>query len=93
MDEKVVKQFTEEEVNRIQELRDRVLTINTRLGEIELNIHELESAFEDLKNQKTILIQEHKTLQQDEQKLGDELRDKYGQGTYDITTNQFTPAQ
>lgn len=93
MDEKVVKQFTEEEVSRIQELRDRVLTINTRLGEIELNIHELESAFEDLKNQKTILIQEHKTLQQDEQKLGDELRDKYGQGTYDITTNQFTPAQ
>ena len=93
MDEKVVKQFTEEEVNRIQELRDRVLTINTRLGEIELNIHELESAFEDLKNQKTILIQEHKTLQQDEQKLGDELRDKYGQGTYDITTNEFTPAQ
>ena len=84
MEEKVVKQFTEEEVNKIQELRERVLSVNTQLGEVEINIYELDEAFATLKEQKQNLIQEYKKLQQEETKLGSELRDKYGEGTYDL---------
>lgn len=93
MEEKVVKQFTEEEVNKIQELRERVLSVNTQLGEVEINIYELDEAFATLKEQKQNLIQEYKKLQQQERELGNELRDKYGEGTYEISSNEFTPAQ
>ena len=93
MNETTVKQFTEEEVNKIQELRQRVLSVNTQLGEVEINIHGLDEAFENLKEQKNNLIQEYKKLQQEETKLGSELRDKYGEGTYDLASNEFTPAQ
>ena len=93
MEEKVVKQFTDEEVGKVKELQQRVLSINTQLGEVELSIYGLEETFERLKKQKQDLIQEYKKIQEEEDKLGQELRDKYGEGTYEISSNTFTPAQ
>jgi len=46
MEEKTIVQFTQEEVNNIQEFQQRVLTTNTRIGEIELLIHGLEQDFQ-----------------------------------------------
>ena len=57
MEEKVVKQFTDEEVGKVKELQQRVLSINTQLGEVELSIYGLEETFERLKKQKQDLIQ------------------------------------
>jgi hypothetical protein len=39
------------------------------------------------------LISEYGNLRVKETELGKRLREKYGEGTYDITTNQFTPIQ
>lgn len=86
-------QFTEEEVNKIQEFQQKVLTINTQIGEIELQIHGLEETFQELKKTKQTLIQEYSNLRQSELELSGELKEKYGEGTYDITTNQFTPSK
>ena len=91
MEEKTVVQFTQEEVNKIQEFQQRVITTNTRIGEIELQIHGLEKEFQELKNEKQSLINGYTTLRQEEMELSAELKEKYGEGTYDITTNQFTP--
>ena len=93
MSETLVKQFTEEEINKINELRQRVLTINTRIGEIEILVHQLESEFQSLKNEKETLFQSYSELQTEESKLANELREKYGEGTYDIGTNTFTPSK
>ena len=93
MEEKTVVQFTQEEVNKIQEFQQRVITTNTRIGEIELQIHGLEKEFQELKNEKQSLINGYTTLRQEEMELSAELKDKYGEGTYDITTNQFTPTK
>ena len=93
MSETLVKQFTEEEINKINELRQRVLTINTRIGEIEILVHQLESEFQKLKNEKETLFQSYSELQSEELKLANELREKYGEGTYDIGTNTFTPSK
>ena len=93
MSETLVKQFTEEEINKINELRQRVLTINTRIGEIEILVHQLESEFQSLKNEKEALFQSYSELQTEESKLANELREKYGEGTYDIGTNTFTPSK
>ena len=93
MEEKTVIQFTQEEVAKIQEFQQRVLTTNTRIGEIELQIHGLEQEFQSLKNEKQTLINEYSNLRQEEMELGTELREKYGEGTYDINSNQFTPTK
>ena len=91
MSEKTIVNFTEEEVGKITELQQKVLTTNTRIGEIELQIHGLEQEFQSLKNEKQTLINGYSSLTQEEMELGKELREKYGEGTYDIGTNTFTP--
>lgn len=93
MEEKTIIQFTQEEVNNIQEFQQRVLTTNTRIGEIELLIHGLEQDFQSLKTEKQNLIDDYSTLRQKEAELSNELKEKYGEGTYDISTNQFTPTK
>jgi len=93
MEETTIIQFTQEEVNNIQEFQQRVLTTNTRIGEIELLIHGLEQDFQSLKTEKQNLINDYSTLRQKEAELSSELKDKYGEGTYDISTNQFTPTK
>lgn len=91
--EKTVKEFTKEEVNEIRELQQKVVTVTARIGEIELNIQELEETFQSLKNEKAILINSYNEIRVQEGDLGTKLRDKYGEGTYDINTNQFTPTK
>jgi len=86
-------QFSQEEVNKIQEFQQKVITTNTRIGEIELQIHGLEQEFQSLKSEKQSLIDGYTTLRQQEMELSAELKDKYGEGTYDINTNQFTPTK
>ena len=93
MEEKQVIQFTDEEVKKIQEFQQKVLTTNTRIGEIELLIHGLEQEFQELKNEKQSLIDGYTNLRQEEMELGAELKEKYGEGTYDINTNQFVPTK
>ena len=91
MEEKLVKQFTEQEVTEIRELQQRVLTIVSRIGEVELNIQELESTFQELKNEKATLINAYGEVRVQESELGKRLREKYGDGEYNIETNTFTP--
>ena len=93
MEEKPMIQFTQEEINKIQGLQQKVLTTNARIGEIELQIHGLEQEFQSLKNEKQSLINEYSNLRQEETELGTELKEKYGEGTYDINSNQFTPTK
>ena len=93
MEEKTIVQFTQEEVNNIQEFQQRVLTTNTRIGEIELLIHGLEQDFQSLKTEKQNLIDDYSTLRQKEAELSNELKEKYGEGTYDIEKNTFTPSK
>lgn len=93
MSEKVVKQFTEEEVAEIKGLQQQVLTTISKIGEVELNIQDLEDSYKALQNEKNSLISEYNDLRVKETEIGKRLREKYGDGTYDITTNTFTPTE
>ena len=93
MEEKRILSFTEDEVNEIKELQQKVVTITSRLGEIELNVQELETAFESLKVEKMQLFSTFNDLKQEEVALGAKLQEKYGEGTYDINTNTFAPSK
>lgn len=91
MEEKTVIQFTQEEAGRIKSLQEEVLFTTTRLGEIELEIHQLEEIFEDLKSQKTTLFGEYKQMMSNQEMISKQLKEKYGEGEYDISTNTFVP--
>ena len=91
MEEKTIVEFTQDEVKKIQELQQKILTINARIGETELQIHGLEQSFQELKTEKSRLITEFSEVGVLEDKLASELKEKYGEGTYDISTNHFKP--
>ena len=91
MAEKVIKEFSKEEKSKIENIQTKVLQITARLGEIEIDVNTLETQFTNLKEEKLNLMKSYSKLKVEEQTLAGELRKKYGEGTYDITTNQFTP--
>ena len=93
MAEKVLRSFSEEEKKKITEIQIKVLSITARLGEIEIGITTLESQFSSLKDEKDTLMKSYRELVDEENKFGEELRSKYGDGTYDVQTNTFTPSK
>ena len=80
--------FTKEEVQSVNDLRQDVANVFTRLGQLQIEkkrrIEEIEVVEQDLLNQ-------HSTLVEQEQTMFKGLNDKYGDGNYDPVTNIFTP--
>lgn len=93
MAEKVIKEFSNEEKESISTLQGKVLSVTSRLGEIEIEVAGLEARFSDLKTEKQTLMDSYKELRVEENELASELRKKYGEGTYDISSQTFTPNQ
>ena len=81
-------QFTEEEVQSINQLRQDVANVFTQLGQISIERNRRLDELDDLEEQ---LIARHKELQTQEQEIFKGLNEKYGDGNYDPATNTFTP--
>jgi hypothetical protein len=77
--------LTPEELTKLQESNDKVADIVASLGQIEIQISLLQ------KNKKSLLKSFHQ-LQEDQDQLAKELTQKYGDGTIDITSGEFTKA-
>lgn len=81
-------QFTEEEVQSINQLRQDVANVFTQLGQLTIEKNRRLDELDDLEEG---LIEKHQELQKKEQEIFKGLNDKYGDGNYDPTTNTFTP--
>ena len=81
-------QFTQEEVQSINQLRQEVSNVFTQLGQISIERNRRLDELDELEEQ---LIEKHKQLQQQEQEIFKGLNEKYGDGNYDPATNTFTP--
>jgi predicted transcriptional regulator len=81
-------QFTEEEVQSINQLRQDVANVFTQLGQISIERNRRLDELDDLEEG---LVQKHQELQKKEQEIFKGLNEKYGDGNYDPTTNTFTP--
>lgn len=81
-------QFTEEEVQSINQLRQDVANVFTQLGQLTIERNRRLDELDDLEEG---LIQKHQELQKKEQELFKGLNEKYGDGNYDPITNTFTP--
>jgi hypothetical protein len=82
--------FTEEEVSQINQLRQDVAEVFTKLGQVQI---EKKKRIEEISNVENKLLQKHSSLVQLEQDIFKGLNEKYGDGNYDPTTNTFIPEE
>lgn len=78
-------QLTPEELSKLQESNNKVADIVASLGQIEIQMSLLQ------KNKESLLAS-FAQIQQDQDVLAKELSQKYGDGTIDITSGEFTKA-
>jgi len=76
------KVLTQEEVTNLKSVKERRIQLIENFGILELRIQEFLL-------QKELLKEELKKLQQEEIKLGNELQQKYGDGSIDLEKGEF----
>jgi len=83
--------FTKEELEKIQNIQSSYANITTRLGQLSVGRVRLEQQLESLDGEYDGLIKSFKEQQAEEQKFLDSITEKYGQGTLNPDTGEFTP--
>jgi hypothetical protein len=63
------------------------------MGEVEIELIMIETQRTAVEKFKTELKEKYLELRNEEVKLAQELRDKYGDGEFDMNTGMFTPNQ
>ena len=73
----IAKKLTEEELKSIRDIKQEYTNLALTLGELEL--------------QKLNLSESYKQLVEKESNIAKELREKYGDGTIDLSTGEIKP--
>ena len=81
-----VKKFTKEELNSLKSFQLRMEEVIVRLGRVHLSKIKLNE-------QENMLKDEIKKIEKEEQELAQTLTNKYGRGSLDIETGNFTPVE
>ena len=81
-----VQKFSKEELETLTSLQVRTQNITMRLGQLYISKHRL-------KQQEETLTTYLKNLEEEESKLAENLSNKYGKGSIDIETGEFTPSE
>jgi hypothetical protein len=81
---KTPQKFTPEELKQLKELQKQMDNLIIRFGQISIN----KKALEDQEEQTTKSLSE---LKSKEAQIAQSLSDKYGKGTLDIESGEFTP--
>ena len=80
------KKFTQEEIDSLQEIQTEMDQIIIRFGQLSINR-------EALNSQEVVLKEQLTKLKVKETNLAKTLSEKYGKGTLDIKTGEFTPTK
>tara|TARA_Y100000389_G_scaffold142712_1_gene140777 strand:+ start:1236 stop:1532 length:297 start_codon:yes stop_codon:yes gene_type:complete len=80
--------FTNDEVASLDQLRQDVSNIFTKLGQLSI---EKKRRIDEIVVLEEELLNQHSNLQLEEQNMFKGLNEKYGDGNYEPTTNVFTP--
>ena len=83
---KQVQKFTEEELTTLKTLQTKSQNATLKFGQ--LYISKLR-----LKEQENLLKDQMRAIEQEEVKVVQELSDKYGKGSINIETGEFTPTE
>ena len=89
--EKRVLKFNEDEMKKVEKFKNDFSDITVKMGEVELELTLLNVRLKNIQQIKDTLKEQYIQLRESEVKLAQELREKYGEGEFDITTGVFTP--
>lgn len=78
--------LSEEEITQIKTLQSNQQSLIGQFGQLEYQLQLIEL-------QKDKLVEAMTTLQQEEVKIGQELNEKYGNGTVDLESGMFTKTE
>ena len=84
--------FTKEELDQIKELRDAHANKVLEFGRMKVELLLTEQRLNSLKDAEENIQNDYIGLQEKEQKLVQELNEKYGAGTVDLESGTFIPA-
>ncbi len=83
---KTPTKFTKEELDKLTTLQRNIDTLTVRFGSLQIAKIKMEK-------QEALLIKELDNLQQEEKKSAEELTSKYGKGSLNTDTGEFTPSE
>ena len=84
--------FEEDEIKKIEKFRNDFSEVTARLGEVEIELTLIETQKDNVVKFKNQLKDQYLKLRESEIKLAGELKEKYGDGEFDINTGMFTPS-
>jgi hypothetical protein len=84
-------EVTKEELIEINSLREKLSTVVSETGQISLQVQLLEADITELKSKLQEQGNLFKKLLDEEQQLINRLSEKYGTGSIDFETGEFTP--
>lgn len=91
MEEKQVIKVAEEEVKKIKELRQSYQELIVQVGQVELQMNDLNDALNNLSEAKLKLMIKYAEIKETEKTQLEELNKKYGVGSLNVDTGLFTP--
>lgn len=74
------KVLTQEEVNNLKEIQNKRIQLTEQFGILEISYE----------TQKQLLLYQLNQLLQEEEKIGSQLQQKYGDGTINLDKGEFT---
>ena len=87
------KKFTDEELEEVQSLRDRMSKLVANFGELKLEQILHEQKANNIKTAEENLNNEYSNIQTKEMELVKVFNEKYGRGTLDLDSGTFTPVK
>ena len=83
--------FSEDEMTKLQELQNSYQQKQVEFGQLRVQRIILNQQSNALEEKEKQIEQEYVNVQQEEQQLVNELNEKYGPGSLDPQTGEFTP--
>ena len=83
--------FTEEELNSIRSIQEEYSTVGIQLVQLKLAKKSSEEYLAALQQEEDRIVEQIDSINIREKELTESLNDKYGIGSLDMTTGEFTP--
>ena len=83
--------ITDEEMQSIKAIQEKYTALGVQLVQLKLARKSGEDYLQQLDDQEKVLSSEIETTNKQEKELGDSLNERYGVGSLDMATGEFTP--
>lgn len=83
--------ITQEEQNFVQKLQETYSELTIKLGQLNMEKHDLENTLNELKELEKDLLNQYTVARKSEQDFINSLSDKYGDGSLNLETGEFLP--